>query len=189
MTDVSFLNQIGESKSQFTTNAKFASVMKTVLYAFGNKIVDDLQNNLIKSNASGALSESIHFTITEGEQQFKFQLSLLDYYKWVDKGRRAGKQPPQAEILKWLGYKRINPSDIYAKPVLKGGHKPKALSEISKMKSLAFLIARHIGKHGTKPTNFYSAVVNETTLEQLRMALAKALKRDILIQIAKSQEN
>lgn len=189
MSDLSFLNQIGESKTGYTKSAQFGSVMKRVLYAFGEKIVGDIQTNLTKSNASGALSESIKFTITEGEQQYHFQLSLLDYYKWVDKGRRAGKQPPQAEILKWLGYKRINPSEIYAKAVLKGGHKPKAVSEISKMKSLAFLIARKIGKHGTKATNFYSEVVNDNSIEQLRKALAKALKRDILIEISKAQQN
>jgi hypothetical protein len=188
VANVDFLDSIGRDKGTYSKGQKFGTVISEVLYIFGESVVEDLQTNLTKNKsiASGALSESINFTITdEPNGDFKFQLKLLDYYLWVDKGRKAGKQPPPGVILKWLGYKRINLSKIYAKPVLKGGHKPKALSEISKMKTLAYLIGRKIGREGTKATNFYSTVVNENSLEKLRRALAKALRRDILIELSK----
>lgn len=177
--------------------SQFGNLFEAVLNKFGDESVIELQQNLNKnrSSASGALSSSINFQIIQGSNKFTFELSMLDYYKWVDKGRRPGKQPPPNEIISWLKYPSVIAklgqnypvaSHLTAsKAVNKGGHKKLSVSKESKLKSLAFLIGRKIGKKGTKATNFYSDVINDEAINELRTALKSALKRDVLITLSK----
>lgn len=189
-SDVSFLDDIASNKSNYTKGGAgaYSSVVKKLMTAFGEAVVGDLVANLKKNNsvASGNLESSINYTITEGTQ-IVFELNLLDYYQYVDQGRKPGRFPPEKPILEWIGYKRLNPTKKYASPVLKGGLKPKALSNISQMKSLAFLIRRKIAREGIKATNFYSDVINDKTLNQFITVLKEATRRDILIQLSREK--
>ena len=130
-SDVSFLDAIGENKSNYTKGGAgaYSSVVKKLMTAFGEAVVGDLVANLKKNNsvASGSLESSINYT------------------------------------------------------------KPKALSNISQMKSLAFLIRRKIAREGIKATNFYSDVINEKTLNQFITVLKAATRRDILIQLSREK--
>lgn len=195
--DINFLNSIGESKSEFVTVEKFGSQIEKVLYQFGKKISADLQKGLAaqKKYASGALASSIKFQVIDLDNGlYNFQLSLADYYKWVDEGRKPGKFPPPAAIQKWLTYQSViaklgqnYPLASHLKAGKRkhsGAHQSISVSSQSRLKSLAYLIGRKIAKKGIAPTNFYSAVVNENALLQLRKQLVKALKRDVLIQLA-----
>lgn len=67
----------------------------------------------------------------------EIDLHLEDYYQWVEEGRKPGKMPPVKSILDWVKAKPILPRPF-------GGKLPS-------QESLAFLIARSIGKNGTKP--------------------------------------
>jgi hypothetical protein len=185
---INFLDDIGNEKSGFTKGqaGAYGSLTKKLFTVFGEKVVEDLVSNLQKnkSNASGQLESSIRFDIEEGGI-ITFNLRMLDYYQYVDKGRRPGKFPPLKPIMSWIGYKGLNPSKVYAKAPLKGGLKPKALSDIATIKSLAFLIGRKIAREGTRATNFYSDVINENTLDQFIQVLKKVSRRDVLIEISR----
>ena len=202
-SDVSFLDAIGENKSNYTKGGAgaYSSVVKKLMTAFGEAVVKDLQTNLKneRHNASGQLSQSINYTITEGAE-ITFTINIADYYKFLDKGVKgresstlAPNSPyqfkklnlPKNVILNWMSYKRINTQPKTLK--LKGGHKGSASSNISQMKSLAFLIGRSIAKRGLITTNFYSDVINEKTLNQFITVLKAATRRDILIQLSREK--
>lgn len=59
--------------------------------------------------------------------------SVLNYSPFPEKGRKAGGVPPVDAILRWIVFKGVTPRD------------PKM-----KLRSLAFLIARQIGRKGYK---------------------------------------
>jgi len=195
-SNLTFTDTIGSDKSGFTKDRNFGSTIEKVLNEFGEKLVEALVLNLDKDkkNASGNLQSSIRFDVIEGTAKWTFQLSLLDYYKWVDEGRKPGKFPPITAIESWLRLpnvvNKIGLSYPVQKPyksgkaVLKGGLPKVSVSKESQLKSLAFLIARKISRKGIKASNFYSDVVNDNNLKNLQIAIRKALRRDVLIQIS-----
>ena len=86
------------------------------------------------------------------ETLFQVNSAVLFGYEYLG-GRRAGKQPPIQEIEKWLIAKGIQPIE-------------KNLS----ISSLAFLIARKIGREGTKKENnlpIYSQVVTPERIDEI----------------------
>jgi hypothetical protein len=150
-----------------------------VLEDFGNEMQEKMQNSLASGGglASGALSQSIKFESKIMGSTFVFQLSLKDYYEWVDKGRKAGKQPPLKNIIEWVNTKATF-----------GGYTPPGkipirdipnISDKAVQKGLAFAIARKIGKKGTKGNDFYSDAVTDARLDKLRKDLALAASGDM----------
>lgn len=188
MPQINFL-PTGSDKSGYTvvgTEQPTTSV-SDVLDKFGGYIVETLHKNLGIHRATGDLATSITFDVQNLGTSFRFRLSLLDYYKYIDEGRKpGGKFPPPPVILEWMGYKRLQVADKSVKSIVrtKGAHKTAAAISISKTKSLAYLIGRKIAKKGIAPTNFYSSVVNDELLNNLRSDLSKAFKRDIIVQFA-----
>lgn len=138
-----------------------------VLGRFGNNIQDDLKRSLDAGghNASSRLYQSIQFKVDFfGEDGYTFQLSMADYYDYLDKGRRAGKEPPLAPILQWVKLKSVF-----------GG-----LSE-KNQKSMAFAIKKKIGKFGTQPTNWFTKVVEDGRLNALSKELTDQIGKNIIL--------
>ena len=131
-----------------------------LLMRFGQKLQDDLIKSLDtkKKNATGDLRQSIqavpNVSVTDGI--FTYKLILADYYEYVDEGRKAGKQPPIKDIIKW----------VRVKAALGG------LDVTKNVEGVAFAIARKIGKFGIKPSNFFSDVVNDGRFNKLQNDLA-----------------
>lgn len=158
--------------------------VEALLNKQGKDLVSALEKALPrKVDATGSLRDSIRFTITRFGTSYKFELRLADYYEWVDKGRAPGKQPPIADILKWIKDKRfvINKKGQFATKT-KGSKLQKISDNLKLSNQLAFAIARKIGKHGTKGNNFYSSTVPQW-VEELKKELPKALKRDVLVEV------
>lgn len=157
--------------------------VEALLNTYGKQLVTALEKALPRTaDATGELRNSIHFVITRFGITYRFELRLADYYKWVDEGRKAGKQPPIADILKWIKDKRfvMNKGKLQTKTK---GSKLKNISDDLKLSNqLAFLIARKIGRRGTKGTNFYSSTV-PAWVEELKKEIPKALKRDVLVEL------
>lgn len=174
--------------------------VNTILTEFGNKIVKELSSNLNtyghnggKIDSSGELRSSIRFTTKILGDEYSFQLSMKDYYEWVDEGRKAGKWAgayPSVNpnnILKWMQTKSSLQSKI-GTPSAKIGRaskKSSAVINITKAKSLAFLISRKIKEKGIKPTNFFSDVYNDDALLDLRNKLSAQLQKDIRIELTR----
>jgi hypothetical protein len=147
------------------------STITQVLEDFGNEMQEKMQNSLSKGSglASGALSQSIKFESKIMGSKFVFQLSLKDYYEWVDEGRKAGKQPPLKNIIEWVN----------TKATFGGFPNVDNISDKAVQRGLAFAIARKIGKKGTKGNQFYSNAVTDERLKQLSKDLTTAAAGDM----------
>jgi hypothetical protein len=166
---------------------------------FGNKVQGDLRKSLVdkKSNASKNLSQSIAFNVKfKSDTEIQFKLELDRYYEAVDKGRgkatKKGAIPLKESIYQWIIQKGIpvtsNRGNLTAKGAGKklGVGQPKLRSMIeTQRRNMAYLIARKINRFGTRGNNFYSAVVNDSLFDDLRIDLSDSFKKDILIDINK----
>lgn len=168
-----------------------------ILIEFGQKIVKELSQNLNtygykggKLDASGQLRSSIRFTTKILGDEFVFQLSMADYYQWVDEGRKPGKWPGEypsvnpANILKWMQTKHSLRSKIGStSKANRAGIKGLASVNIKQAQSLAYLIGRKIKREGIKPTNFFSDVYNDEALLKLKKGLSAAMQKEIKIEL------
>jgi hypothetical protein len=161
------------------------SSITQVLEDFGNEVLKKFQTNLKKDRAiaSGELFQSMKFTSTIMGQKFHFVLDMgVDYWEAVDKGRRAGKQPPLNDIIKWVN----------TKATFGGFANVPNISDRAVQRGLAFVIARKIGKRGKKGNSFYSKVITDKRKKQLMRDLSTAGAKDlqtIIMQTAKGLQN
>ena len=118
----------------------------------GGLIVQRLSQGLQEDNAiaSGELDKSINFNVKSSDKKIVLDITMLDYWGAVDGGRKAGKQPPIDKIKEWLTYPNVRDK-------MRFGQSDAAFTETEK-NSLAFLIARKIGRQGTKGNNFATNV-------------------------------
>ena len=171
-------NLISNLVERFENPQSFEVVFGT-LQMFGDNLVLLLTRNIEDQDisATGTLSDSITFRIQPIGLGFSFQLLIEDYYIFVDQGREKGKMPPVNKILEWIKAKPVIPekqiglgqfSRFKSKPT-----KPTAKSQIQ----AAWGIAKGIAKFGTKPTNFYSSVVNANAIAGLIDALGLSISQ------------
>jgi hypothetical protein len=148
------------------------SSITQVLEDFGNEVLKKFQTNLKKDKAiaSGELFQSMNFSAKIMGQKFHFVLDMgVDYWEAVDKGRRAGKQPPMNNLIKWVNQKAT----------FGGFSNVKDIHKVSTQRGLAYVIARKIGKRGSKGNSFYSKVITDKRLKQLKRDLATAGASDL----------
>lgn len=153
---------------------EFKSV-DAALRVYGGLIVQRLVEglNANNSNASGALNESIALTMKSNAEGFI--VDALDYWGAVDGGRRAGKRPPITAIEQWLRYPNVRDK-------MRFGASDKAFGDKERM-ALAFMIARKIGRDGTKGNNFFKNVVESDLIDDMVQAVANGAMDDMLASI------
>lgn len=115
---------------------------------FANALKDALADNDI--NASGTLSKSIDGFVEFDGKWLSVGITLEDYYKYVEYGRKRGKFPPINKIREWI---RI-------KPVVPRSNNGKLPTE----NQLAYLIGRKIAREGTKPQPFFARTIKDFDL-------------------------
>lgn len=146
---------------------------QTALRSIGGLTVQRLAQGLDENNseASGELKKSINFNIKSSSKKIELNITMLDYWGAVDEGRKAGKMPPIDKIREWLTYPNVRDK-------IRFGQNDSAFTE-SERNSLAYVIARKIGQHGTRGTNFATNVFNSRLITQeLPEALAEAITQD-----------
>lgn len=116
--------------------------------------------------ASGSFGKSLRVEVLEQSGTIKGTLYGANHSLFVDDGRGAGKQPLRSVILKWINDKNITPRDNISKD------------------SLAFLIARKIGREGWRPKNRYpngviSSVINNDSIKELILSLGANVKLQV----------
>lgn len=116
-------------------------------------------------NASGKLADSIRYEADNNG----LKVFALDYFYYVEKGRKGGKRPPMKVIEQWITDKGI-------------------LIEEKKKKSLAFLIARKIGQEGTSiyqqgGTQLLENIVTDELKGQIQSELILTFKEKIMAQM------
>jgi hypothetical protein len=120
--------------------------IKLLVRDIANQIILDLQKNIRERrvtefgamNNTGEAANSLRWKI-EGESLVIYStMSGFNYIMTLETGRKPGKMPPVEPIQMWMQQRGINPPDI-------------------SQESLAFLIARRIGREGTKVYQEYTA--------------------------------
>lgn len=120
------------------------------LRQIGGLVVSRLADGLRDTNAiaSGQLEESIDFRAYERSSVLGVDITMLDYWQFVDEGRKAGKRPPVSKIEEWLSYPNVRDK-------IRFGQSDAPIKDIQ---SAAYIIAKKIGEKGTKGNNFATNV-------------------------------
>lgn len=120
------------------TNNEFPNLTR-VLNEYAQGLVENYKAALGAEsiNASGELANSVKYIIDDkAKGRFEVKLELLEYWKYVEYGRKAGKMPPISAIKQWIEVKPIIP-------------RPNKNGKLPTINQLAYLISRKIGLEGT----------------------------------------
>lgn len=116
--------------------------------------------------ATGNLVRSIKaLDIEFSSNKMQGSISLADYWKYVEHGRKPGKWPPRDKILEW----------VKVKPVLP---RPNGNAKPPTQEQLAFLIQRKIGREGIKPGNQFEATLDDVW-RRWEAKISEAISLDI----------
>jgi hypothetical protein len=139
-------------------------------------LAERLGKNLYQRDnlASGNLSSDMR-TYTKNPRVgiWTGELLMLDYWEAVDKGRKAGTMPPVQSIIDWLQYPNV-------KDKLTGNRED--LFDEGATESIAYAIARNIGKFGTRGSDFASDAV-VYLIENVDKEVSKAIGLDLELMI------
>jgi len=155
-----------------------ASNLSQALRQIGGLTVQRLSQGLKESNsdASGKLDSSIKFNVKPSSKGVDLNIEMLDYWAFVDKGRKPGKPAPVSKIMEWLTYPNVRDK-------MRFGQNDSSFTESDK-KSLAFLISRKIGREGTKGTDFATNVFKSSLIQRdLPNVVTEAVYEDISLAI------
>lgn len=140
------------------TNNEFPNLTRVL-----NEYAQDLVENY---KASGELANSVKYIIEDKVKgKFEVKLELLEYWKYVEYGRKAGKMPPISAIKQWI---KVKP--IILRPMKNG--------KLPTINQLAYLISRKIGLEGTKGRGVLSERIenaNRVFWEDIEDAILKDL--------------
>ena len=151
------------------TASDFRHTMKA-LRDFGQKIVDNYKAELEACGyQDGQLYRTLSYSVSSGTGGWVISVSLENYWKYIESGRRPGKMPPLDVIEKWINVRRIIPHSM----TLKSGK-----TVIPSVKQLSFLIARSIGQRGIQPRPFFKQSFEEAKREFLHI-IEEAVLADI----------
>lgn len=168
--------------------------LKDLVDSFGAEVVEAAMRNLgatrkvrggrmRRAVATGNLKDSLVFkNVTRYNNpiiQFSASGSARDYAIFVHDGRRPlATPPPIAPILKWINDKKIRPRV--------NGKFVKSTPE--RLRSMAFGIAKSIGRRGIAPLPFYNEAI-ESVLEKRGPEFLEALKKEIDIMLLLASPN
>ena len=148
----------------------FKHTMKA-LNDFGNFIITNYKSQLeAEQMNNGELYKKISYSVSTVNSGWVISVSLADYWKYIENGRRAGaKMPPLDVIEKWIDVKQIKPHSM----TLKSGK-----TVIPTPPQLPFLIARSIGQRGIPPKPLFKNSF-EAAKQQFIQVIKDAITQDI----------
>ena len=151
------------------TASDFKHTMKA-LNDFGKVIIDNYKSQLeAEQMNNGELYKTISYSVSTGTGGWVISVSLADYWKYVEYGRRPGKMPPVSAIENWINVKQIIPHSM----TLKSGK-----TVIPTIPQLSFLIARSIGRRGIAPKPLFQKSF-EAAKQQFMQVIKDAILADI----------
>lgn len=156
---------------------------RQLLMDYEEKLINAIHASLEKHDrvARGQLWQSVKAETKIYGQAIVLEVSMLEYWKYVEEGRRKGaKAPPLDAMLNFIRDRGIKVRDKKVK-------KSKQSLE-SKRKGLAFVLGRAIKKKGIKPTHFLAEVVEGNIVSQLEKDLIESVGRDIKVAIIQAIE-
>ena len=152
------------------TASDFKHTMK-VLNDFGNFIITNYKSQLeAEQMNNGELYRKISYSVSTVSSGWVISVSLAEYWKYIENGRRAGaKMPPVSAIENWIKVKQIIPHSM----TLKSGK-----TVIPTIPQLSFLIARSIGRRGIPPKPLFKKSF-EAAKKQFIQVIKDAITQDI----------
>ena len=109
------------------------------------------------------LKDKISFKVDVSGKLSEVTFNAPEYWKYANYGRPPGKIPPVSAIEEWITRRRIVPESNTSTP---------------NVTSLAYAIARKIGKEGTKGTKFLEKSLDEQK-EYWMSTISSAIGEDI----------
>ena len=139
---------------------------KKALEKFGKYLVKESRKNLTrkKKNVTNSLYDSLDYQVKAMPNSFEFDFLMEEYGEWVDKGRKAGKNPPFSPLRKWVQDRRIQFRDNRGR--------------FQTYDQTAWAVVKSIGKKGIEPSNFYSRPFN-LGFQKLPNEVAEAYALDV----------
>lgn len=182
--------------------------IRKVLSEFGLKLTIDTKQSLkqkLDARASKyggrkrtsrleASAKALPVTYQGGVLTLKFEMN--DYWDIVDGGRKASNvsEDGQKKIADWSALsglaEKIRISDLEARKQKQSLSKRKGLKTLKKMpfdrakKAAGYLVARSLKKKSIEPTNFFTDVINDGRLDELKDKLKELVKAEIKIEIS-----
>ena len=151
------------------TASDFKHTMKA-LNDFGDFIITNYKSQLeAEQMNNGELYRTISYSVSTGNSGWVISVSLADYWKYIEYGRRPGKMPPVSAIENWINVKQIIPHSM----TLKSGK-----TVIPTIPQLSFLIARSIGRRGIAPKPLFQKSF-EAAKQQFIQVIKDAITQDI----------
>ena len=152
------------------TASDFKHTMKA-LNDFGDFIITNYKSQLeAEQMNNGELNSTISYSVSTFSSGWLISVSLADYWKYIENGRRAGaKMPPVSAIENWINVKQIIPHSM----TLKSGK-----TVIPTIPQLSFLIARSIGQRGIPPKPLFKNSF-EAAKQQFIQVIKDAITQDI----------
>ena len=139
---------------------------KKALEKFGKYLVKESRKNLTrkKKNVTSSLYDSLDYQVKAMPNSFEFDFLMEEYGEWVDKGRKAGKNPPFSPLRKWVQDRRIQFRDNRGR--------------FQTYDQTAWAVVKSIGKKGIEPSNFYTRPFN-LGFQKLPNEVAEAYALDV----------
>ena len=137
--------------------------LEKYLDEFAQSVGDDYIQYLANQNYQ--IAKTITTRVEKFDKEYIVYMNLEEYWKYIEYGRKPGKRPPINSILKWIRVKGITP---------RGGIK-------MSHRSLAYVIARKIGKDGIKarPVLFEKIIKSKNFETNVLNAFKKDIKEDL----------
>lgn len=148
----------------------FKHTMKA-LNDFGDFIITNYKSQLeAEQMTNGELYRTISYSVSTVSSGWVISVSLADYWKYIENGRRAGaKMPPVSAIENWIKVKQIIPHSM----TLKSGK-----TVVPTIPQLSFLIARSIGQRGIPPKPLFKNSF-DAAKQQFIQVIKDAITQDI----------
>lgn len=153
-----------------STLSEFPKVYE-VLERYAKEFIEQYKINLVQSGrpASGRLAESLNYRVSLGTNVYAVDISLLDYWKYIESGTRPH-WPPVSAIREWIKVKPVIP-------------RPMANGKLPTESQLAFLIGRKISRVGTEGKNDFERA-NQEIFSRMEMSIAEAVTEDLQRQVS-----
>ena len=174
------LDRLGISQSE--ANAVMGgSVLGEALANTATAIIKELEKDIRakKLTASKSLLQNIDPTnYVETANGVTLAITMVNYYQWVEDGRKRGRRPPIASIEEWISRKGIQ--------VRKSKGESKQ-SVLERRRSMAIAIANKIAAKGTikrfgyKGGDFIKDVLTPQTIEAIAGSIGDVIGRQVQV--------
>ncbi len=195
-----YIVKSGKNKADFSKVDGNLGVVQAMIAEYIAEFIKNAEDNLRKTDSitTGNLTDSINFELTTTKSGYTIDFTILDYYKFVDKGVKGAGQSRKNNTSPFK-FKFIKPSKSHVIAIekwiirnrltatardLKGGmgRERKAIDATKGRKSLAYAIATSIKKDGLYETGFWSDALTDT-FKDFGVRLSEALGRSVTINL------